>query len=56
MRPERYCEKFLPWFGTNKGELEDVCIDREKRTVKSCNACIDRENNSDTETAFGVKK
>ena len=26
--------------GTNRGEIDDVCIDEIKRTTKKCNDCI----------------
>lgn len=40
MRPSKYCPKFLPWIGTNRGEIDDVCIDEVERTTKKCNDCI----------------
>lgn len=44
MRPKKYCPKFQSWTRTNKEELNDVCIDRERREIKSCDCCVDRKN------------
>lgn len=42
MRPSRYCPKFLPWIGTDHGEINDVCFDEARRFTKPCDGCIDR--------------
>lgn len=44
MRPKKYCPKFQSWTRTNKEELNDVCIDRERREIKPCDCCVDRKN------------
>ena len=33
------CKYFLPWVETSKGEINDACVDNEKRTIKQCNHC-----------------
>lgn len=43
MRPIKYCPKFCPWLETSRGEFNDYCVDKEKRTGKPCDACIDRK-------------
>lgn len=43
MRPIKYCPKFCPWLETSRGEYNDYCVDKEKRTSKPCDACIDRK-------------
>jgi hypothetical protein len=49
MRPSKYCPKFLPWIGTNRGEIDDVCIDEVERTTKKCNDCIGHPERKDEE-------
>lgn len=44
MRPKLYCPKFQPWCGTSKGEIDEACVDNEKRTIKRCDGCIDKQN------------
>ncbi len=44
MRPKQYCPKFQAWCGTSKGEVDEACVDYEKRTIKKCDACIDKQN------------
>ena len=46
MRPSKYCPLFLPWIGTNRGESEDVCLDKEKRTIKPCDNCIGKQKDT----------
>lgn len=43
MRPKKYCQHFFPWLGTSRGEYNDMCVDKEKRTSKPCDACIDKQ-------------
>lgn len=49
MRPSRYCPKFLPWIGTDRGEIDDVCFDEARRFTKPCDGCIDRPTDKETE-------
>ena len=30
------CKYYLPWVETSSGELNDACVNNEKRTIKSC--------------------
>ena len=34
------CEKYLPWTDTSKGEINDACVNYEKRIIKRCDNCI----------------
>lgn len=43
MRPKKHCKNFLPWVVTSRGERNDYCVDKEKRTMKYCDACIDKK-------------
>lgn len=36
------CEKYLPWTTTSVGEINDACVDREKRIIKRCDGCIEK--------------
>jgi len=33
------CEHYLSWTTTSNGEINEVCIDYDKRTIKRCNRC-----------------
>lgn len=37
------CEKYLPWTTTSVGEINDACVDREKRIIKRCDGCIEKQ-------------
>jgi hypothetical protein len=37
------CEKYLPWTDTSKGEINNACVDREKRIIKRCDGCIEKQ-------------
>ena len=30
------CKYYRPWQGTSRGEINDVCVDDEKRTMQKC--------------------
>lgn len=47
MRPSKHCPYFLPWVGTDKGEIEDVCIDPKTRFTKKCSDCIKHQPTPD---------
>ena len=50
MRPKRYCKNFYPWTSTSKSaELIDQCVDREKKIIKNCDACIDKNKDYGSE-------
>ena len=40
------CPKYRPWIVTSRGEeINDVCVDDEKRTSKRCDRCIEKGDN-----------
>lgn len=43
MRPKKHCKNFRPWVTTSQGERNEYCVDEEKRTMKYCDACIDKK-------------
>lgn len=30
------CKYYLPWTTTSQGEIDDACVNNEKRTIKQC--------------------
>lgn len=30
------CKYYLPWTTTSTGEINDACVDNEKRTIRQC--------------------
>lgn len=30
------CKYYLPWVETSRGEIDDACVNSEKRTIKQC--------------------
>jgi hypothetical protein len=30
------CRYYLPWVETSRGEIDDACVNNEKRTIKQC--------------------
>ena len=30
------CKYYLPWVVTSIGEIDDACVNNEKRTIKQC--------------------
>lgn len=39
MRDRNKCPHHLPWTTTSQGEIDDACIDRERRIIKRCDGC-----------------
>ena len=42
MKNRIFCPKYQPWTSTSKGEINDACIDREKRIIKQCDGCVEK--------------
>jgi len=37
------CKYYLPWVETSRGEIDDACVNNERRTIKQCCYCKDPE-------------
>ena len=35
-RPNFNCKYYRPWLGTSRGEINDACVDDEKRVSARC--------------------